>query len=130
MFLKFTINAFGENFEAKNSISLLDIRNFDVIYEDDYKNHISFVHSRAIVEYWDEEYEKSYLEFIEKNMEVMVSLGADDFDIFISVYKYELEQCNFEILSPAFFYYINKYKIRIPISVYTVDDAFSIVEPM
>lgn len=122
MFLKLTFNVFGDNFDAKKSIPLLNLDGFEVVYEEDFNNHISFINSKSIVEYWDEEYERSYYDFIARNIETLVFLGANDFDIFFDIYKYNLEQCNFEILNPDFFYYINKYKIRLPISVYTIED--------
>lgn len=122
MFYRLTFNVFGDDFDAQKSIPLLDLDGFNVLYEEDFKNHISFINAKSIVEYWDEEYEKSYCDFLAKNIETLVILGAADFNIFFDIYKYNLEQCNFEILNPDFFYYINKYKIRLPISVYTLED--------
>lgn len=122
MFYRLTFNVFGDDFDAQKSIALLDLDGFNVLYEEDFKNHISFINAKSIVEYWDEEYEKSYCDFLAKNIETLVILGAADFNIFFDIYKYNLEQCNFEILNPDFFYYINKYKIRLPISVYTLED--------
>lgn len=122
MFLKLTFNVSGDNFDAKKSIPLLKLDGFDVVYEENFNNQISFINSKSIVKYWDEEYERSYCDFLMRNIETLASLGANDFDIFFDIYKYDLEQCNFEILNPDFFYYINEYKIRLPISVYTIED--------
>lgn len=119
MYIRLTLNAFGEQFNAQNSIAALTLNNFKATCEDDTPNHISFQNAEAIVEYWNEAYEDDLYQFIVENIEILHGLGADDFNIFIDIYKYEQEQCNFEILSPKFFHYINLYKIRLPISVYT-----------
>lgn len=103
MFYRLTFNVFGDDFDAPKSIPLLDLDGFNVLYEEEFKNHISFINAKSIVEYWDEEYEKSYCEFLAKNIETLVVLGANDFNIFFDIYKYNLEQCNFEILNPDFF---------------------------
>lgn len=122
MFIKLTFNVFGEAFNAKESVKYLKSKELNYFYDGDFKNHISFVHPKGNSDdYWDEKYEDEYFSFISKNIDVLVSLGASDFDIFFDIYHYEMEQCNFEILSPKFFHYLEKFNIRLPISIYTID---------
>lgn len=128
MYIKLTFNLYGEDFNAKDSITALKSKELNSVYDEEFENHISFVHRRVFSDdYWDEDYEDAYFDFIEKNIEILSKLGAKDFDLFIDVYKSDNEQCNFEILSPKFFYYLDRYKIRLPISIYTINEGDNLV---
>lgn len=117
MFLRLTFNACGTSFNAQESIDQLNVNKKSIIYDKEFPTSLSIKHPREFSsEYYDEEYERFFLDFIKNNIDILVSYGANDFDLFIEAYYND--QCNFEILSPQFLYYLNKYQIRLPISVY------------
>ncbi|WP_410566738.1 hypothetical protein [Acinetobacter sp. H1(2024)] len=92
-------------------------------FDEEYPNYIQFNSNKDFSnEYYDEEYESIFYEFISKNIENFIKNGADGFSLFMEVYISEDEQCNFEVLNAEFLSLIGKYKISIPLSVYKVTD--------
>lgn len=69
-------------------------------------------------EYPDPDYELSFVEFFEKNYDLLVSAGAQEFTIFLDVYF--ADQCNFEIFDKDMLRRLSKYNVSLPISVYSV----------
>ena len=67
------------------------------------------------------EYEAAFVDFIDKNYNLFIEAGADDFDIFIEIY-YDGEQCNFEIFDKLTLKKLSKYSISIPVSVYCLPE--------
>ena len=63
------------------------------------------------------EYEKDFIEFIEKNHSLFVENRATDFEIFIEIY-FDGGQCNFEIFTKQLLKKIGDFKVSLPISVY------------
>lgn len=121
MYMRITFNAFGENFNAEYASNNLKSHELKPILDLDYPQTVRFIHPNEYSdEYWDENYEQAYFNFITKNIDILLDYGADDFDIFIEIYKSELEQCNFQILNQNFLALLGKYKMSIPVSVYTV----------
>ena len=114
-----TFNAQGDEFNAKHFVSQFISQHEYIELDNTYPNCLSFKHPDEFSkEYFDEDYENYFLFLIQNNIETLKSFGATDFDLFIDVYY--SDQCNFEILNPKFFYYLNNYKIRLPISVYHI----------
>ena len=92
-----------------------------IAVDKEYSNQLAFKHPNEFSqEYFDEEYENYFLTLIQSNIQELKAFGAVDFNLFIEAYY--SDQCNFEILSPQFFHYLNKYQIRLPISVYYVPE--------
>jgi len=123
MFIRILFKAYGKNFNAKECIEELISSELKVDYDEKYPNLLSFEHPKEFAKYWDEAYEKAYLEFISNNIHILKGLGAYDFEFVTDIYKYSDEQCNFEILSRGFLPYIGKYGISLPVSVYTIDEG-------
>ncbi|WP_257608039.1 interleukin [bacterium endosymbiont of Bathymodiolus sp. 5 South] len=67
---------------------------------------------------YDEEYEESFIIFLEKNYDLLFKAGAEDFRIMIDVYCSCSEQCNFEIFDKEKLFRLAKYHISLPISIY------------
>lgn len=121
MYLRLTFNIFGENFNAEHCKDVLYMTELKTIFDVNYPHNLSFVHSNEFSkEYWDEQYEESYYVFIKNNIDVLKDYGANEFDIFIEVYKQESEQCNFQILDQKFLKLVGDHEISLPISIYTV----------
>ncbi len=77
---------------------------------------ISILHPQKIgLQYELEQYEKWYVEFIEKYHETFLKHGVQEINLFIDAF-YSL-QCNFEIFDKALLRRITKYDISIPVSV-------------
>jgi len=64
-------------------------------------------------------YEKSFIEFIEKNYSLFFDNGANDLEIFIEIY-FDGGQCNFEIFNKNFLKKLGKFGVSLPISVYVL----------
>jgi len=123
MYMRLTFNIFGNNFKAKECIEDLDSEELIHEYDEEYPNHLSFVHPKSFSRYREEEYEKAFLDYIIKNIATMSNHGAYRFSIFTEMYKYNDEQCNFGILNSGFYPYIWKYNISLPVSVYTIEEG-------
>ena len=67
------------------------------------------------------EYEAAFVDFIEKNYNLLVEAGVDDFKIFMEIY-YDGEQCNFEIFDKLTLNKLTQYSISIPVSVYFLSE--------
>lgn len=123
---RITFSISGENFNAKSCIERLNSNQLKIfLYQDEFPNSISFVHPNEFIDYHDESYsayEKAYLDFIINNIAELVRCGANNFSLFTEMYIQNDEQCNFEVLSSAFYPYIWKYEIRMPTSVYIIED--------
>lgn len=64
-------------------------------------------------------YEKSFVEFIEKNYTLFVQNGANEFEIFVEIY-FDGGQCNFEIFNKELLKKIVMLGVSLPISVYVL----------
>lgn len=121
MYMRITFSVFGEKFNAEYASNNLKSYELKSILDLDYPQTLRFIHPNEFSDaYWDENYEEAYFNFITKNIDILLEYGADDFDIFIEIYKSELEQCNFQILNQNFLCLLGKYKMSVPVSVYTV----------
>ncbi|UYZ62535.1 hypothetical protein [Hymenobacter weizhouensis] len=69
------------------------------------------------------EYDDWFVDFIEKNYELLTKHGVNDIQLSIEVY-YRDDQCNFEILSNSLLKRISKFNISIPVSVYKLDGEY------
>ena len=123
MFVRYTIEIFG-NFNPNIMIPLLDLDNFNITDYSDCKNDnfddysiILINNKKEFSVYYDKEYEKSFVEFFERNYKVLKEYGADDLRIFLEAYY--SDQCNFSIFD-EFLPILAKYNISLPISVYYV----------
>lgn len=118
---RLTFTASGDNFNARYCINKFVSSELISETSSEFPNFIDFYHPDEFSEYWDEEYEKAYLDFISKNIEILKQCGADDFSVMTEMYIEPNEQCNFQALDVSFNYYIYHYGIALPISVYTVE---------
>lgn len=86
---------------------------------DDYQyGGISFWHpNKFSIEDNVVEYERCFIEFIEKNYLLFTKNGADEFQIFIEIY-YSGDQCNFEIFNKFLLKKLSIFEVSIPISVF------------
>jgi chloramphenicol O-acetyltransferase len=119
---RLTFRVSGDNFNAQKCINELTSNELITQYDSEFPNYLVFTHPNEFSEYWDELYEKAFLNFIQANIVTMQNNGADNFSIFTEMYIDSGEQCNFEILSPEFYQFILKYNIGLPVSVYVVPD--------
>lgn len=63
------------------------------------------------------DYEKSFVEFIEKNYALFVKNGVNEFEIFLEIY-FDGGQCNFEIFNKELLKKLGDIGVSLPISVY------------
>ncbi|QNX02951.1 hypothetical protein IC798_06455 [Acinetobacter seifertii] len=123
MYMRLTFNVSGDFFNAVQALKNVSSDKIYFTFDEQYPNYIQFNSNKDFSnEYYDEEYESVFFEFIYKNIENFIKNGADDFSLFMEVYISEDEQCNFEVLNSEFLSLIGKYKISIPFSVYKVRD--------
>jgi hypothetical protein len=66
-----------------------------------------------------ENYEKEFIEFIEKNYTLFVKNGVNGFVIFIEIY-FDGGQCNFEIFNTELLKKLGTFGISLPISIYVL----------
>ena len=130
------ISIFGDNFYPQNILKKIqgnliidddyfcptDIRKSwsGIIYDDnDFYGYgcMGFSHPlRQAIGNYMLQYEKDFVEFIEKNYQLFKENGVDDIRIFMEVF-YE-GQCNFEIFNKKLLKRLAKYNVSLPISVY------------
>lgn len=67
------------------------------------------------------EYEKAFIEFIEKNYNTFIESGVDDLQIFIEIY-FDGGQCNFEIFNRGLLKKLTNFGVSLPISVYVLKE--------
>lgn len=67
------------------------------------------------------DYEKAFVDFIEKNDKLFKENGVDDLQIFMEIY-YNGSQCNFEIFNKDLLKKLTKYKVSFPVSVYLLGE--------
>jgi hypothetical protein len=67
------------------------------------------------------DYERGFIEFIEKNLNLFTENGAYEFEILIEIY-FDGGQCNFEIFNNELLKKIGEFGISLPISVYVLKD--------
>lgn len=121
MYMRLTFNVTGDDFDAELALKETSINNMVVTFDVNYSNYIQFNSDREFShEYYDEEYESIFYNFISNNIDNFLKNGADDFSLFMEVYVSEDEQCNFEILNADFLSLIGQYRISIPLSIYKV----------
>jgi hypothetical protein len=65
------------------------------------------------------EYEKDFVEFIEKNYSLFIDNGVNEFEMFIEIY-FDGGQCNFELFNKDFFKKVAKIGVSIPVSIYVL----------
>jgi len=119
---RITFRVSGINLRAQECLAALNSNELIAAFDEEFPNHLSFIHPLEFSEYWDEVYEKAFLDFIVKNINVLQKYGADEYALFTEMYIQNDEQCNFEVLSEGFYPYIWKYNIALPVSVYIDDD--------
>lgn len=95
MFVRYTIQIFGENF----SPTKVQVKEFSI--------------------YRDEEYENEFVDFFENNFQLLTDVEANNFSVMLEVYY--SDQCNFEIFDNEALAKLAKYKVNIPISVYYIE---------
>ncbi len=123
MYIRLTFNVSGDFFDAIQALKNISSDKIYFAFDEEFPNYIQFNSNKEFSnEYYDEEYESIFYEFISKNIENFIKNGADDLSLFMEVYISEDEQCNFEVLNAEFLSLIGKYKISIPLSVYKVRD--------
>ena len=64
------------------------------------------------------DYDNWFVNFIEKNKQLLIDEGVEEFEIFIEVYF--SGQCNFEIFDRENLSKLSKSKVALPISVYSM----------
>lgn len=67
------------------------------------------------------EYEKGFIEFIEKNYQFFTENGVDDLQIFIEIY-FDGGQCNFEVFNKELLKKLSNFGVSLPISLYVLKD--------
>lgn len=116
MKIRITLFVEGDSFNIYQCKEYLDLTNFNL--DDAYENIVTFTHRNEFCNYYDEEYEKDFYDFILKNIDLFKSYKATNFSLFIEVYAKSNEQCNFEILNPTFIKLLGENFFSIPISFY------------
>lgn len=131
MFIKYTIEIFG-NFNPEIVIPLLDLGEMNITDYSDYEHHnpnnysVIFINNKnKFAIYYNEEYEKSFIMFFEKNYKILKECGAEDLRIFLEVYY--SDQCNFSIFD-GFLSDLAKYNVILPISVYYISPENNKIE--
>ena len=67
------------------------------------------------------EYEKSFINFINKNYSLFFENGVDNLQIFIEIY-FDGGQCNFEVFDKEALKIISYFNVSLPISIYVLTD--------
>lgn len=67
------------------------------------------------------DYEKGFIDFLEKNYKLFADSGGNTIDIYLEIY-YGGDQCNFEIFSKALLNRLAVYNVSLPISVYVLKE--------
>lgn len=122
MFVRYTIQIFGENFSPTKVQDKL-ITNLKVIDCDDHNKeefgYLCLQHVKEFSIYRDEEYENEFVDFFENNFQLLTDVEANNFSVMLEVYY--SDQCNFEIFDNEALAKLAKYKVNIPISVYYIE---------
>ncbi|MDR1544788.1 MAG: hypothetical protein LBS50_10375 [Prevotellaceae bacterium] len=129
----YDILIFGDNFYPKNILQKIQ---GDFIIDDDYHcpddnrfgDDDKYGYGSMIISHplqWTVgkhiiQYEKDFIEFIEKNYKLFKENGVDDIRIFMEVFYDKGGQCNFEIFNKTLLKRLAKYNVSLPISVYTL----------
>ena len=67
-------------------------------------------------------FENYFVEFLEKNYQLLLVNGVKDFDLFSEIY-YDGGQCNFEF-SKSWIKKLAEFEISLPVSVYALDEKY------
>jgi len=71
------------------------------------------------------EYEKAFVDFIERNYSLFIENKAEDFEMYIEMYieiYYDGGQCNFEIFNKEILRKLANFGVSIPVSVYQLEE--------
>ena len=66
------------------------------------------------------EYEEAFVDFLENNYSLFVDEGTQDFVLYIEIY-YDGGQCNFEVFNSKLLEKMARFRVSIPVSVYTLN---------
>ena len=125
LYVRFYITISGTNFQPD---CVVDKLNTSLVVEDivtDYSfgdnwNMMQLFHKNEFSkEYYDDEYEREFVDFFKNNYELLKKYGAEDFTLMMDIYC--CDQCNFEIFDKDKLPELAKGDVSLPISVYYLE---------
>ena len=131
MRIKFEISISGEDFdpakfmeEYTGALTLVDcVKKSDTNPHTkdcyDYGSVTVGYKDNYLAQYYDEVYEKVFINFFIDNEQLLLKFDYEEIDLFVNVYY--KDQCNFEIFDKNSLKILSRWDVSLPISVYHED---------
>lgn len=131
MIYKYEFSISGDNFDPEQLVKIVNDQFIIDSYftSSDRKSNgekygfgnMSFLHPlKYATEFEVRDYEKSFVDFVERNYSIFKKYGGDDFQFFIEIY-YDGVQCNFEIFDKELLRKLGSMGVSLPVSVYSLE---------
>ncbi|MEJ5056066.1 hypothetical protein [Sphingobacterium sp. MYb382] len=131
MIYKYEFSVSGDHFCPENLIKLIgDEFIVDSYFKSDDRKVNGEEYGYGSISFWHpqkyateevvRDYDRSFVDFVERNYSLFTEYGGDDFQFFVEIY-YDGGQCNFEIFDKRLLKKLGSIGVSVPVSVYSLE---------